>query len=189
MKTNVVITIAAPEDTPNMQEVFYKTWLATYPNESAGITTDDIKDFFKNEFTEEILKKRADRLKNPPEGEKIFLAKKGSQIIGVCRVIKRSAYNQLQAIYILPEEQGNGTGTMLWNIARNFFDEKDVVVNVATYNKNAIAFYKNLGFRETGKFFENPRFKMKSGAMIPEMEMRLLALTPYIGQKGRIVQR
>jgi ribosomal protein S18 acetylase RimI-like enzyme len=45
-------------------------------------------------------------------------------------------------------------------------------VEVATYNANAIRFYEGLGFVDTGKRMSDPKFTMKSGAIIPEMEMR-----------------
>jgi hypothetical protein len=50
-----------------------------------------------------------------------------------------------------------------------FFSES--TVEVATYNSNAIAFYKKLGFIETGRRFTNEKTRMKSGSIIPEMEM------------------
>jgi hypothetical protein len=36
----------------------------------------------------------------------------------------------------------------------------------------AIKFYAGLGFVDTGRRMSNPKFKMQSGAVIPEMEMR-----------------
>jgi ribosomal protein S18 acetylase RimI-like enzyme len=166
------IAPADPEDAQGMAEVFYKTWLATYPNKKAGITTDDIEDRFKDSFTEESLAKRAERIAIPREGETSFLAKDGDRIVGVCHIVRHPDKNELQAIYILPEYQGKGVGGLLWGEAQKHFTlDKDIIVQVATYNTNAIAFYKKLGFQETGKEFQNERFRMKSGAVIPETEM------------------
>lgn len=52
---------------------------------------------------------------------------------------------------------------------------KGITVEVATYNTNAIEFYKRLGFEDTGKRFSNERLKMKSSAVLPEMEMVIKA--------------
>jgi ribosomal protein S18 acetylase RimI-like enzyme len=176
MEHEIRIEVARHEDVRGMQEVFYKTWLATYPNEEAGITKDDIEDQYKDTFTEENLKKSAERLANPPEGQTIFLAKEGEKVVGVCRIIVHEDKNELRAIYVLPEHQGKGIGSKLWEQAQKIFNpDKDIVVSVATYNTNAINFYTRLGFTDSGKRFNNEKFKMKSGAVIPEMEMVIKA--------------
>jgi diamine N-acetyltransferase len=172
IEKDIIITSVNPEDVRGMQEVFYRTWLDTYPNEEAGITVDDIEDRYKDHFTEEALAKRTEGVINPPEGHTLFVAKEGDKVIGVCRVVNHSDKNQLQAIYVLPEYQGRGVGYKLWEEAQKHFDkDKDTIVQVATYNTKAIEFYKKLGFADNGRRFSDERFKMKSGAIIPEMEM------------------
>ena len=175
-ETNIEITDASPEDVVGMREVYYKSWLETYPNEEYGITKDDIEDKFKVSSTAESIKKRAENIESLPESEKMFIAKDGNRIVGVCRVLRRPDKNQLQAIYVLPEYQEQGIGKKFWAKAQDFFDnEKDTIVQVATYNTNAIEFYKKLGFEDTGKRFEEERHRMKSGSIIPEMEMAIKA--------------
>lgn len=170
------IDLAKPEDVLGIQEVFYKSWLETYPNEEYGITVDDVEDRFKDGLNKEKLLKRAEQIANLPESEKMFVAKEGDKIIGVCRAILRPEGNQLQAIYIMPEYQGQGIGKKLWEKAQEFFDkQKDTIVQVATYNTKAIEFYEKLGFEDDGKRFEDERFRMKSGSIIPEMEMVIKA--------------
>ncbi len=172
----IEIVTARAEDVRGMQEVFYKTWLTTYPNEELGITVDDIVDQYKDTFTEENLKKSAGLLENPFPGQTMLLAKEGESVIGVCRIIVSDEKNDLRAIYVLPEFQGRGIGRKLWEEAQRRFDPtKDIFVNVAEYNSNAIEFYKKLGFVDTGKRWEDQNFRMKSGALIPEMEMVIKA--------------
>lgn len=176
MENNISITVATPDDVVDIQEVFYKTWLATYPNEEAGITVDDIEDRYKDRLNEDKLAKRREQIANPTEGNTLLVAKAGDRVIGLCRVVKHQEKNQLQAIYVLPEYQGKGIGYKLWEEAQKLFDpSKDTYVEVATYNKNAIAFYKKLGFVETGRKFTDEKMKLKSGSMIPEMEMVIKA--------------
>ncbi len=172
---NIKIVKAAPEDTLGIQEVFYKTWLATYPNHELGITVEDIDVFFKNRTDPSEIERRAYQISHLPQNESFLVAKEESKVVGVCRLVIRNEYNQLQAIYVLPEYQGRGIGTMIWSEASTFFDpSKDVVIQVATYNKNAIGFYRTLGFIDTGRRFTEERHRMPiSGALIPEMEMRL----------------
>ena len=73
----------------------------------------------------------------------------------------------------MPGLQGRGLGKALWAKASEFLDlTKDTTVEVASYNTKAIEFYRKIGFTETGKQIENEKLrKMKSGAVMPEMEM------------------
>ena len=167
----IEITKPKIEDAEQMQEVFYRTWLATYPNEEAGITVDDVEDQFNDRNSKEKLAKRRDWISNPSAGEHVFVAKEEGKIVGLCSVILHDDKNRLKTIYVLPEHQGKGAGTLLWQEAQKFLNpKKDTVLWVATYNANAIAFYKKLGFQESGNQRQNER-KMKSGTHIPEMEM------------------
>jgi ribosomal protein S18 acetylase RimI-like enzyme len=162
------------EDARGTIEVQYKAWLATYPNEKLGITVDDIEYRYKDAFSNDRLQKREKIITNQEPNEKYVIAKDGNMVVGICYVVIKEDRNQLQAIYILPEYQGKGVGTKLWDAVLSFFDKtKDIYVEVADYNEKAIGFYKKLGFVDTGKRFSDERFRMKSGAMLPEMEMIL----------------
>jgi hypothetical protein len=44
---NISISPAMPQDARSIQEIFYKTWLDTYPNQKYGITKEDIEDLRK----------------------------------------------------------------------------------------------------------------------------------------------
>jgi ribosomal protein S18 acetylase RimI-like enzyme len=167
------ISKATPDDVLGMQEVFYRGWLATYPNAGHGITVEDIEDRLKDRNLEERLAKRREQAANPPPGETTLVAKWDRKVVGVCRVIQHPDKNQLQAIYVLPEVHGRGVGTKLWQEGQQHLDpHKPTFVEVATYNEQAIGFYKTLGFADTGRRMSNPRFTMKSGAVIPELEMK-----------------
>lgn len=163
-----------PQDTPQIIDVFYRSWLTTYPNKELGITKDDVDAFFEHRNDQSDINARAERLSNLPPNEHFLVAKDSEKIVGVCRVVIRDEFNQLQAIYLLPEYQGKGIGMKLWDEAKKFFDEtKDTIVHVATYNQKAIAFYQKLGFVDTGKRFTEERHRMPvSGVLIPEMAMR-----------------
>ena len=170
----IKIVPALPGDVEGMQEVFYKTWLNTYPNKQFDITVDDIEDRFKDRLGEKRLQERRERIVQSPHTT--FLAKESDQVVGLCRVQNTDTQNKLQAICVLPEYQGKGIGTRLWEEAQKTFDKsKDTFVAVATYNANAISFYKKLGFEDTGKRFTGEKLRMKSGVTIPEMGMIIRA--------------
>jgi ribosomal protein S18 acetylase RimI-like enzyme len=172
MEQKIRIENAVPSDAEQITTVYYKTWLDTYPNEEIGITREDIEDSYKDSFTEESIQKNKARIAHGNKNEKRLVAKDGDHVVGVARMIRNENNNQLQTIYVLPEFQRKGIGMMLWNVAKDFCDPtKDILVQVATYNQKAIEFYKKLGFVDTGKRWNDDKWKMKSGATIPEMEL------------------
>jgi len=172
----IKILMPVQADAQGIQEVLYRTWLATYPNEEFGITVDDIEDRFNDRKWEEALAKRKKYISDPPIGDTMFVAKEVHRIVGLCRVIRHEDKNELIAIYVLPEYQGRGIGKLLWQQAKSFFDSgKNIIVQVATYNKNAIRFYEKMGFSDTGKRWSDEKFRMKSGAVLPLMEMIIKA--------------
>jgi len=169
----MTIEKATIADIKGTQQVIYKTWLATYPNEELGITVLDIEERFKHMLSDFVIKKRTDDLLNLTEQQLFLVAKDQDTVIGFCKVEKTEAHNELKAIYVLPEYQRQGVGTKFWLRAMEFFDKgKNIIVQVATYNEKAIRFYKKLGFVDTGKRFTQENLKMPvSGVYIPEMEL------------------
>lgn len=171
-----VVSLASASDTEGIVNVLYQTWLATYPNEEAGITKDDIEDRFKDLRSDEGLQKRRREIENQPANERLFVVRAGEKIVGVCRVRRKETENELLVLYVLPEYQRTGAGNDLWSEARRFLDAtKDTKVRTTEYSMGAINFYKKLGFEDTGERFQHEGSRMKSGAMFPEMTLVLKA--------------
>lgn len=171
---NIQITKPVPEDALGITTVLYKAWLATYPNDALGITAEDVEGSYKESFSEERIKKSEENLRNIPTNQKRVVAKDGDMVVGMATMVKNDNNNQLRTIYVLPDYHGKGIGTMLWEAVKDFVDPaKDTIVQVADYNQQAIKFYEKLGFVDTGKRWKDEKWKMRSGAYIPEMEMIL----------------
>jgi ribosomal protein S18 acetylase RimI-like enzyme len=170
---NVTIRQALPRDAYDIQDVLFHTWMATYPNEDIGITHEDIEAWFEHRHDPDTIERMRTRLLDTYDA-KSFVAEVDGVIVGVCGVAKYHTYNQVHTIHVLPDFQGVGIGEKLWSEAMLFLDmEKPTVVEVAEYNKGAIAFYKHLGFVATGKKLELEKFRMPiSGVIIPEVEMK-----------------
>jgi GNAT superfamily N-acetyltransferase len=169
---DIRLTTPLPEDARGITTLLYKTWLATYPNEKLGITAEDIEETYKNEFSEKTINKRAEAYRTPSPKVKRMIAKDGDIVVGMIAMIRNVENNQLRTVYVLPKYQGKGIGTMLREAVKDFADpSKDIIVQVADYNNQAIKFYEKIGFVDTGKRWNDEQFKLKSGAQIPEMEM------------------
>ena len=168
----IKILDAIPDDALGITNVFYKAWLATYPNKEKGVTVEDIVDSYKDEFSAEKIENLKGLIRDLPKNKKRLVAKKGDMIVGACTVIRNENNNHLRTLYVLPEFQNKGIGTKLWNKAMEFLDpKKDTFVQVADYTQNAIRFYKKLGFADTGKRTAQESGSFKSGAVIIDMEM------------------
>ena len=163
-----------PDDYLGLHNVYFLTWLDTYPNEEFNITVEDIKYKYEQRLLPETIEERKKKILEKRENEINLLIEYKEKIIALCNGIKNVDYNELQAIYVLTKYQGLGLGHALWNEVKKFFDpKKNIVVHVALYNKKAINFYEKLGFVKTGKIFSDEKHKMRNGAIIPEMEMMI----------------
>jgi ribosomal protein S18 acetylase RimI-like enzyme len=171
----IIIEKPKVKDIKDIQDVFYKTWLATYPNKPFGVTVMDIEEKYKDRFSKKAIEKRKKDIVDVSENKLFLVAKDNNKVIGVCKLKKEKIYNELCAIYILPKYQRKGIGKRFWNKTLEFFkDEKDIVVKVAIYNNKAINFYKKIGFKDTNKRFRDKKFKMPiSGSCILQMELVL----------------
>ncbi|MBI5151353.1 MAG: GNAT family N-acetyltransferase [Candidatus Pacebacteria bacterium] len=174
---NRLITIvdAIPNDVYVIRNIRKLTWLVTYPNKKFGISKKDIENKFPDDTTK-IAKKKIE------EGKRQFLdptihtyvAKEKNIIIGFCGVKKEEKNNRIGAIYLLPKYQNKGIGRKLMKMAMHWLgNERDIYVNVASYNEKAIRFYEKFGFVQTGKIVNDSAGVLPSGKIIPEIEMLL----------------
>jgi len=171
-KNNYKVRKIKPDDVLDLHQIYFLTWLDTYPNEEFNITAEDIIYKYEQRLTSEKIVESKKKIAQTKENELKLLLEYNKKVVALCNVIKNKDYNQLQAIYILPEYQRMGIGSLIWSEAEKFLDPcKKTIVHVASYNNKAISFYKKLGFKSTGKIFKDERFKMRNGAMIPELEM------------------
>jgi len=163
---------AAPDDVLGLHQVYFITWLDTYPNQEFNITKEDIIFKYESRLTPDKIAERRSKISQLKDNELMLVAEKDNKIMALCNVVQEESYNQLKAIYVLPEYQRLGLGQALWKEAQKVFDpQKDTIVHVAAYNEKAINFYRKLGFVSTEKIFCDEKYKMRNGAIIPELEM------------------
>jgi len=170
MNDFITIHTATPDDAQAIVEVRRSTWLCTYTNEKAGITRKDIEDKINLQTLEEESERaRKTIVENP--SIKTFVAKDNDKVVGILVVIKGEEINRIGQLYVLSEYQGKGIGTQLMEKGLEWLgNDKDIEFEVATYNTNAINFYKKFGFVENG-IGDNPVGQLPSGKKIPEIKM------------------
>lgn len=120
-KMKITIERAEPHDAEEIQTVFYKTWLATYPNTVPGVSVEDVQGYYKDKLSTEGIQKYKKRIEGELklENQRFFVARVDKKIVGASLAFRQEEKNQLKAIYVLPEFQGAGIGYKLWGEVLN----------------------------------------------------------------------
>jgi ribosomal protein S18 acetylase RimI-like enzyme len=174
-----MVEAATPGDARGVADVQRLTWLATYPNVEAGITEEDVRLRVEGEHGE-LIPRGIERWRLGIEAmgdqRAVFVVKDGTEVIGFTAPAVMNGRRRIGALYVKPELQRHGIGGELLRraIAWNGPSD-DIYVNVASYNADAIRFYRRYGFVETGEPVEDDSPLVRSGRAkaIPEIEMVL----------------
>ena len=173
MGKKIKIADSIPRDVFEIRNVQKLTWLNTYPNKDLSITKEDIELNFIKDNTEEgkrEIEEWKKRYLDPSENR--WVAKDGDKIVGFCVVGIENNNGRIHAIYILPNYQGQGGGKRLMEVGLKWLgNDKDIYVNVVSYNDKAIRFYEKFGFVKTGKKVTDKVAVLPSGKVLPEIEM------------------
>ncbi len=149
-----IITIATPSDAKDVRQVQHDTWIATYPNESLGITVDAIKKRIAAYITTEKIEALKKSLIDPQQ--RTWIATINSATIGYCTASTAEDNNRLEALYVLPAYQGMHVGKALIEPALTWMGEtKPIELEAASYNQQALSFYKKYGFKLTNWIGDN----------------------------------
>ena len=173
MKDNIKIVDSVPQDVFGIRNVQRITWIDTYPNAGLNILKEDVESEFSKDDTEEG-RKRIEGWKKLYSNSNMrrWVAKKGSDIIGFCSAVKENEGNRIYAIYVLPEFQRQGLGKKLMEKALVWLGrEKDIYVNSASYNIQALKFYEKFGFNKSSRSVNSTVEPLPTGKAIPEIEM------------------
>ena len=170
---------AKPDDAAEVFDVQRRTWLDTYPNAEAGVTYDDLKVRLEGE-NGELIPQKVERWKEGIEstGEKraTFVVRDNGKIVGFVAPGIMGGQRRIGAIYVLPEAQGKGVGGKLLQKSIEWHGrDEDIFLHVASYNQNAIDFYKKYGFEQTDNEIVDEAALQNGHAPIPEVEMVLKA--------------
>lgn len=153
------------DDAESIQDVLRRASEDVY--KTCGLSQID----FELQFAEDKPNERKETIKNLGEKEKIVVARDESGVVGMGYIEESDSENIVQAVYVLPEYQKQGVGTLLWTEMKKWINpEKRTVLYVFEKNINAINFYSKMGFKFVRNAGEHP---LKSGKSIPQIEMML----------------
>ena len=168
---NFKLEDAKPEDVKAIRDIIRASWLELYPNETYGITAEDLStiDWYEPKGLERRKKEIADNL----DTVHTFVFKNDkNKIVGFCKALKFADYGEIDAMYVIPELKGKGLGKKLMEKAFEWLgSELKIRLVVVKYNSRAIEFYKKMGFKETGNKVIYTGTQLRSGKEIPRIEM------------------
>jgi ribosomal protein S18 acetylase RimI-like enzyme len=139
-----------PEDAVNARAMQAESWLATYPNEEAGISYEWVKNLTDAWLASDKLDQSREIFTGVINDPDMFyrLAERDGSVYGFVHIAtKENGTKEFEAIYTSPETFGSGLGQQLMNIANQWIGGVETTLKVAKYNKRAIRFYEKNGFR------------------------------------------
>ena len=146
MKINIRKT--QKKDREEIKDLVKKTWVDTYVY--GNIKKEDILNFFKKSKKKLPIKPQI--ISPAYSNIHSYVAIYNKKIVGVLTLIEKKDYFYLKQLYILPSFQNKKIGSLLLRKAFSIASTSSKIhLEVASYNKKAIGFYKKNGFRRTRK--------------------------------------
>ena len=163
------VTETRPEDARGILEMNLQSWHDTYFKPEIGVTHEWIDEVRGNRLSEEGIKKFADGIREKAVNLNHFILTAkglGGEVIGWVGAEKLGdERGSLNVIYVAKEYHGLGLGRELMEKAMKWLGEREISVEVASYNERAKAFYQKFGFVEEGEPF------IGNFELLPEVKM------------------
>ena len=163
------IRLTAISDAEGIFNVKKTTWLDIYPNKKYDVKYEDIAEKFTDKIR--FITKIKKSIKGYRKNSHGWVAETGGNIVGFSSTLVEYNKHTVGGIYVLPEHQGKDIGGILLQKVLNFCKySKELWLDVASYNTNAINFYKKYGFRVVSG--SEDKYELIKGKYIPTIKMR-----------------
>lgn len=171
---SVVIDRAAPADAEAIMTIKRDAWLASYVNEERGITTEDISRKFSDEEMPTAIENWQRGIAGETEdGERAtFVARVDGKVVGYTAPRIEDGKRRVGALYVSLDATERGIGGRLLQRALEWHGpDKDVYIQVVSYNEDAIRFYERRGFQRTGLEIPEMFDEQEGIKLLPTIEM------------------
>ncbi len=183
-KPIVKIVRAAPSDAETICDIRDRAWLEAYPNAELGITAGQVELNAKGKGGEFVPRRIAYLKKHLAKDDHTdlttYVAKIDGKVVGYIEpCVDEQGCRRIGAMYVAPEAQGKGVGGKLLKHALDVLGhDKDIYLDVVSYNQNAINFYKHFGFEKTDAIVPQDDEAPDYMVQLPNIEMVLRATSP-----------
>lgn len=141
---DVSIRLAKNSDLKDYTDLLQRTYQAAYTDEKIGLTKDCFsKEIFNSSGSQDYFK--SSLLVN--NQQKTWLGFFNSKLIASLTIFNKDDECELRGFYVAPKYQGQGIGKQLWELALNFSDGRDIVLDLYSHNQKTIKIYKKWGFK------------------------------------------
>lgn len=126
-----------------------EAWKESYVNEKSGMTDEDVYNLMGHVLKNTGHRRNtiAESLEQPDKVLYRVVKNSAGNIIGFLHGSKDDEYNRFDAIYLLDEAKGSGTGGKLMTEFLAWADKsKPSHLEVFSFNDHAIRFYERYGF-------------------------------------------
>jgi ribosomal protein S18 acetylase RimI-like enzyme len=156
MQNQQTFTITTPRegDEQFLAPMHIQSWKETYLVPQSGLTEEIIDGMLGHMLTNTDFRKNtiAEALANPNMVLYRVVRNSNDSIVGFLHGSKHEMFNELDAIYLLNEVKGSGTGEKLMEEFLTWADKnKPCRLEVFSFNDRAINFYTKYGFVKTDK--------------------------------------
>ncbi len=170
----VEVNLATPKDLEGIMKVHEEVWLTTYPSDDNGISYEAVKARVKDKEGSRLAR-WTESLAHQDDSSHVWVAREGDQVVGFCHATRDQDSHHIRSIYLLALCQGKGIGSQLITQAISWLGRnRDIILEVVTYNERAIQFYEKHGFVR-GRSIEEPSDGSPTWLNMSEIEMRLPA--------------
>lgn len=155
-------------DENELAEMHIQAWKESYMVPESGLTNEKIDELLGHMLvnTEFRTKTIIEALEHPERSLYRIVRNESGEIVGFFHGTKGEQGNKLDAIYLLNEAKGSGTGGQLMEEFLSWIDkDKPTKLEVFPFNDAAIGFYEKYGFIKTDKKVEPYK------GMLPVIEM------------------
>jgi ribosomal protein S18 acetylase RimI-like enzyme len=150
-KPRYTISRTQPNDVESALRMRAQSWLDTYPNEENGVSEDFVRTRIQTWMDPVRVETQRMSVENADDSRVLHRVARDEQgnIVGMIAASKERPFQKIHALYVDKAHHGTGVAAQLMNESLAWFDSgRPVVLEVASYNDRAIAFYRKHGFSE-----------------------------------------
>ena len=139
------VRAATPDDLPAYTNMMQQTYESTYVDPSIGLTKACFSpEVFNSDDTQAYLRSKL----VTDDTQKSWVAVDKDAVVGAVVVKSRGSECELSGFYVLPQYQGQGIGTRLWQNVLEFVGDRPITLDIYAHNKKTIQLYEHWGFHE-----------------------------------------